>query len=111
MVPPPHLEMSSKQGAVMRLFEGCLDSVSMSSTKSATGHLLGAAGAIEAIYSVLAVRDNILPPTLNLNNKEETMKGLDLVPLKSRKKEIRNAMSNSFGFGGTNASLIIGEVD
>ena len=95
----------------MRLFEGCLDSVSMSSTKSATGHLLGAAGAIEAIYSLLAVRDNILPPTLNLNNKEETIKVLDLVPLKSRKKEIRNAMSNSFGFGGTNASLIIGEVD
>ena len=98
-------------GAVMRLFEGCLDSVSMSSTKSATGHLLGAAGAIEAIYSVLVVRDNILPPTLNLNNKEEAIEALDLVPLKSRKKEIRNAMSNSFGFGGTNASLIIGEID
>ena len=88
-----------------------LDSVSMSSTKSATGHLLGAAGAIEAIYSVLVVRDNILPPTLNLNNKEEAIEALDLVPLKSRKKEIRNAMSNSFGFGGTNASLIIGEID
>ena len=98
-------------GAVMRLFEGCLDTLSMSSTKSATGHLLGAAGAIEAIYSALAVRDNILPPTLNLNNKEEAIEALDLVPLKSRKKEIRNAMSNSFGFGGTNASLIIGEVD
>ena len=98
-------------GAVMRLFEGCLDTLSMSSTKSATGHLLGAAGAIEAIYSVLAVRDNILPPTLNLNNKEGSIEALDLVPLKSRKKEIRNAMSNSFGFGGTNASLIIGEVN
>ena len=95
----------------MRLFEECLDSVSMSSTKSATGHLLGAAGAIEAIYSVLAIRDNILPPTLNLNNKEEAIEALDLVPLTSRKKEIRNAMSNSFGFGGTNASLIIGELD
>ena len=95
----------------MRLFEGCLDTVSMSSTKSATGHLLGAAGAIEAIYSTLAVRNNILPPTLNLNDKDDTIKVLDLVPLKSRKKTISNAMSNSFGFGGTNASLIIGEVD
>ena len=96
--------------AVMRLFEGCLNSVSMSSTKSATGHLLGAAGAIEAIYSTLAVRDNILPPTLNLNEKETSLEKLDLVPLKSRKKNVHNAMSNSFGFGGTNASLIIGEV-
>ena len=97
--------------AVMRLFDGSLDTLSMSSTKSATGHLLGAAGAIEAIYSVLSVRDNILPPTLNLNAKEKSIEGLDLVPLKSREKPIRNAMSNSFGFGGTNASLIIGEVD
>ena len=96
--------------AVLRLFEGCLNSVSMSSTKSATGHLLGAAGAIEAIYSTLAVRDNILPPTLNLNEKETSLERLDLVPLKSRKKNVHNAMSNSFGFGGTNASLIIGEV-
>ena len=85
--------------AVMRLFEGCLNSVSMSSTKSATGHLLGAAGAIEAIYSTLAVRDNILPPTLNLNEKETSLEKLDLVPLKSRKKNVHNAMSNSFGFG------------
>ena len=84
--------------------------VSMSSTKSATGHLLGAAGAIEAIYSTLAVRDNILPPTLNLNEKETSLEKLDLVPLKSRKKNVHNAMSNAFGFGGTNAFLIIGEV-
>ena len=98
-------------GAVMRLFDDCLNSLSMSSTKSATGHLLGAAGAIEAIYSALAVRDNMLPPTLNLNEKEEGLENLDLVPIKSRKKKIKNAMSNSFGFGGTNASLIIGEVE
>ncbi len=98
-------------GAVMRLFGDCLHSLSMSSTKSATGHLLGAAGAIEAIYSALAVRDNMLPPTLNLNEKEEGLENLDLVPIKSRNKKIKNAMSNSFGFGGTNASLIIGEVE
>ena len=98
-------------GAVMRLFEACRDTLSMSSTKSATGHLLGAAGAIEAIYSLLAVRDNMLPPTLNLNDKEDALGELDLVPLKSRSKTISNVMSNSFGFGGTNASLIIGEVD
>ena len=97
--------------AVMRLFQESLETLSMSSTKSATGHLLGAAGAIEAIYSVLAVRDGILPPTLNLNSRDEGIECLDLVPLKSIKKRIRNAMSNSFGFGGTNASLIIGEVD
>ncbi len=97
--------------AVMRLFAESLDSISMSSTKSATGHLLGAAGSIEAIYSTLAIRDNILPPTLNLIDKEDSLEKLDLVPLKSRKKTINNVMSNSFGFGGTNASLIIGEVD
>ena len=97
--------------AVKHLFGDCLNSLSMSSTKSATGHLLGAAGAIEAIYSTLAVRDNMLPPTLNLNEKEEGLENLDLVPIKSRNKKIKNAMSNSFGFGGTNASLIIGEVE
>ncbi len=98
-------------GAVMHLFGDCLNSLSMSSTKSATGHLLGAAGAIEAIYSALSVKDNVLPPTLNLNEKEEGLENLDLVPIKSRNKKIKNAMSNSFGFGGTNASLIIGEVE
>lgn len=84
--------------------------VSMSSTKSATGHLLGAAGAIEAIYSIKAVQTGDLPPTLNLNDPEEAVAGFDLVPLKSRNRTVRNAMSNSFGFGGTNASLIVGEV-
>ena len=98
-------------GAVRRLLGDAINTVSMSSTKSATGHLLGAAGAIEAIYSTLAVRTGDLPPTLNLNDPEDAMDGFDLVPLKSKNKNVRYAMSNSFGFGGTNASLIIGAVD
>lgn len=97
-------------GAVRRLLGDAVGSVSMSSTKSATGHLLGAAGAIEAIYSIKAVQTGDLPPTLNLEHPEEAVADFDLVPLKSRKREVRNAMSNSFGFGGTNASLIIGQV-
>ena len=97
-------------GAVRRLLGDAVGSVSMSSTKSATGHLLGAAGAIEAIYSIKAVQTGVLPPTLNLEDPEEAVADFDLVPLKSRKREVRNAMSNSFGFGGTNASLIIGQV-
>ncbi len=97
-------------GAVRRLLGDAVGSVSMSSTKSATGHLLGAAGAIEAIYSIKAVQTGDLPPTLNLEDPEEAVAEFDLVPLKSRKREVRNAMSNSFGFGGTNASLIIGQV-
>jgi 3-oxoacyl-[acyl-carrier-protein] synthase II len=97
-------------GAVARLLGDAIKDVSMSSTKSATGHLLGAAGAIEAIYSIKAVQTGDLPPTLNLNDPEEAVAGFDLVPLKSRNRTVRNAMSNSFGFGGTNASLIVGEV-
>jgi len=97
-------------GAVRRLLGDAVGSVSMSSTKSATGHLLGAAGAIEAIYSIKTVQTGDLPPTLNLNDPEDAVADFDLVPLKTRKREVRNAMSNSFGFGGTNASLIIGEV-
>jgi 3-oxoacyl-[acyl-carrier-protein] synthase II len=97
-------------GAVRRLLGDAVGSISMSSTKSATGHLLGAAGAIEAIYSVKAVQTGEVPPTLNLEDPEEAVADFDLVPLKSRKREVRNAMSNSFGFGGTNASLIIGQV-
>ena len=97
-------------GAVRRLLGDAVGSVSMSSTKSATGHLLGAAGAIEAIYSIKAVQTGDLPPTLNLENTEDAVADFDLVPLKSRKREVRNAMSNTFGFGGTNASLIIGQV-
>jgi len=81
----------------------------MSSTKSSTGHLLGAAGAIETIFSILAIRDNIAPPTINLDNPSvET--AIDLVPKVARKREINIALSNSFGFGGTNASVIVQRV-
>ncbi len=93
--------------AVKRLFgdEG-IKRVSMSSTKSSIGHLLGAAGAVEAVYSILALRDQICPPTLNLENPEEELADFDLVPLKAKKREINAVMSNSFGFGGTNSSII-----
>ena len=93
-------------GAVRRLLGDSVGSVSMSSTKSATGHLLGAAGAIEAIYSIKSVQTGDLPPTLNLEDPEEAVADFDLVPLKSRKREVRNAMSNSFGFGGMNVSVV-----
>jgi len=93
--------------AVKRLFGEDMKYVSMSSTKSAIGHLLGAAGAVEAVYTVLALRDQICPPTLNLENVEEEVADIDLVPLKPKKKQIKAAMSNSFGFGGTNSSLIL----
>jgi len=96
-------------GAVERLLGNAASKVSMSSTKSSTGHLLGAAGAIEAIFSILAIRDNIAPPTINLDNPSvET--AIDLVPHTSRKREINVALSNSFGFGGTNASVIVQRV-
>ena len=91
--------------AVERLVGAHAAQVSMSSTKSAIGHLLGAAGAVEAIFSILAIRDNVAPPTLNLDNPSvET--AIDLVPHKARHRKIDTALSNSFGFGGTNASLI-----
>lgn len=80
--------------------------VAISSTKSATGHLLGAAGGIEAIFTVLALRDQIIPPTLNLHNPDEAGDGLDLVALKARYSAIRHALSNGFGFGGVNASVL-----
>ena len=96
-------------GAVERLFGNASGKLSMSSTKSATGHLLGAAGAIEAIFSILAIRDNIVPPTLNLDNPEvETV--IDLVPHTAKKREVNTVLSNSFGFGGTNASIILRRV-
>jgi 3-oxoacyl-[acyl-carrier-protein] synthase II len=96
-------------GAVERLFGNTAAKLSMSSTKSAIGHLLGAAGAVEAVFSVLAMRDKIAPPTLNLDNPSvET--AIDLVPHKAKAQEINTVLSNSFGFGGTNASLIMRRV-
>ena len=92
-------------GAVQRLVGNAAGRISMSSTKSSVGHLLGAAGAVEAIFSILAMRDKIAPPTLNLDNPSvETP--IDLVPHKARRREIDTVLSNSFGFGGTNASLV-----
>lgn len=93
-------------GAVERMFGNAAGKVSMSSTKSATGHLLGAAGAVEAIFSVLAIRDNTAPPTLNLDNPSVST-AIDLVPHKARQRTIDTVLSNSFGFGGTNASLVM----
>ena len=92
--------------AVKRLFGDKVGDVSISSTKSAIGHLLGAAGAVEAIFSIKAMNDSVCPPTLNLENPDEEFAGLDLVPLKAKKKELKAVMSNSFGFGGTNSSVI-----
>jgi len=98
-------------GAVRRLFGDAMANVSMSSTKSSTGHLLGAAGAVEAIFCVLAIRDQVVPPTLNLDNPADSVAGVDLVPHTAKKRQVRAALSNSFGFGGTNASLILKRVD
>lgn len=97
-------------GAVKRLFENSLDKISMSSTKSSIGHLLGAAGAVEAIYTLKALNDNLLPPTLNLENISENCQGIDLVPKQAKDKELNTVLSNSFGFGGTNASLVFRKV-
>ncbi|MCI5095575.1 MAG: beta-ketoacyl-ACP synthase II [Rhodobacteraceae bacterium] len=97
-------------GAVERLLGDHAGNVTMSSTKSATGHLLGAAGAIEAIFSILAIRDQVAPPTINLDNPAvETQ--VDLAPNAKREREINVALSNSFGFGGTNASVIFGKTE
>jgi 3-oxoacyl-[acyl-carrier-protein] synthase II len=95
--------------AAQRLLGNAASKVSMSSTKSCTGHLLGAAGAVETIFCVLAIRDNIAPPTINLDNPSVDTP-IDLVPHKSRAREINVALSNSFGFGGTNASVIVRRV-
>jgi 3-oxoacyl-[acyl-carrier-protein] synthase II len=96
-------------GAVERMMGDAAGKLTMTSTKSATGHLLGAAGAIEAIFTVLAIRDQVAPPTINLDNVAvETP--VDLAPNAKREREINYALSNSFGFGGTNASLLLGRV-
>ncbi|HUI18960.1 MAG TPA: beta-ketoacyl-ACP synthase II [Alphaproteobacteria bacterium] len=94
-------------GAVKRLFGAQAYKLSMSSTKSAIGHLLGAAGSVEAIFSILAIRDDVAPPTRNLDNPSDGC-DIDLVPHRAKKRPITYALSNSFGFGGTNASLIFG---
>lgn len=84
--------------------------MSVSATKSSTGHLLGAAGAIEAVFSVLALRDGIMPATLNLENPDEAAAQFDLVPKTPRKKVLKHVLSNAFGFGGVNASLVLSAV-
>ncbi len=96
--------------AVKKLFSNKLDNLFMSSTKSSTGHLLGASGAIEAIFSILSIRENILPPTLNLENISENCEGINLIPHKSINQKNNISLSNSFGFGGTNVSLIFRKV-
>jgi 3-oxoacyl-[acyl-carrier-protein] synthase II len=94
-------------GAVRRLFGNSVAKLSMSSTKSAIGHLLGAAGAVEAIFCVLAMRDQVVPPTLNLDQPSDGCDGVDLVAHKAKERPVKAVLSNSFGFGGTNASLIL----
>lgn len=97
--------------AVKRVLGDDLGGASMSSTKSSIGHLLGGAGAVEAIFCLLAMRDGIVPPTLNLHNPDEGTEGVDLVPLKAKEREVRAVLNNSFGFGGTNASLVMRKAD
>jgi 3-oxoacyl-[acyl-carrier-protein] synthase II len=97
--------------AVKRVLGPDLGGASMSSTKSSIGHLLGAAGAVEAIFCILAMRDQIVPPTLNLHDPDEGTEGVDLVPLEAKERKVRAVLSNSFGFGGTNAVLVMQKVD
>lgn len=94
-------------GAVRRLFGDAVSGMSMSSTKSAIGHLLGGAGAVESIFCILAMRDGIVPPTLNLDNPGENCAGVDLVPHHAKERRVKAVLNNSFGFGGTNASLVM----
>jgi len=98
-------------GAVRRLFGAHAGKLSMSSTKSAIGHLLGAAGAAEAIYSILAIQNGVVPPTLNLDNPAPECEGVDLVPHQAKERTVDVVLSNSFGFGGTNASLVLARVN
>ena len=97
-------------GAVRMLFGNAIAEVSMSSNKSAIGHLLGGAGAVESIFCILAMRDQVAPPTLNLDNPSEGCEGVDLVPHQAKERPIRAVLNNSFGFGGTNASLVMKQV-
>ncbi|WP_448501432.1 beta-ketoacyl-ACP synthase II [Sphingomonas sp.] len=98
-------------GAVRRLFGSAIETMSMSSTKSAIGHLLGGAGAVESIFCILAMRDQVVPPTLNLDNPSDNCAGVDLVPHHAKERKVRAVLNNSFGFGGTNASLVMKAVD
>ncbi len=95
--------------AVERLVGNAAGKITMSSTKSSIGHLLGAAGAVEAIFCLLAIRDQVVPPTINLDNPSVAT-AIDLVPHKPRKRSVNIVLSNSFGFGGTNASLVFRRV-
>jgi len=95
-------------GAVTRLFGGAVDNIAMSSTKSSVGHLLGAAGSVEAIFSILAINHGVVPPTLNLDNPSPGC-DINLVPHEAQERSVRNVLSNSFGFGGTNASLVFSQ--
>ncbi len=106
----PPLGDELELGAVRRLFGEAIGNVSMSSTKSAIGHLLGGAGAVESIFCILALRDQIVPPTLNLDNPSDGCEGVDLVPFTAKRRAVRAVLNNSFGFGGTNASLIMKQV-
>ncbi|KAJ8135620.1 hypothetical protein OY671_011167 [Metschnikowia pulcherrima] len=96
-----------ESGAVKRVSGNDSGGASMSSTKSAIGHSSGGAGAVEAIFCILAIRDQIVPPTLNLDNPDEGTEGVDLVPDHAKKRTVRAALNNSFGFGGTIASVIV----
>lgn len=96
--------------SLKRLFGQHINKVAISSTKSSIGHLLGAAGSVEAIFSILAMRDSIIPPTLNLNEPDALCDGINLVPHKAQERDLNIVMSNSFGFGGTNATIIFSKV-
>jgi 3-oxoacyl-[acyl-carrier-protein] synthase II len=98
-------------GAVKKLFGPAVSELCMSSTKSAIGHLLGAAGAVEAIFCTLAIQKGVVPPTLNLTDPAEEAEGVELVPHAAQERPVRHALSNSFGFGGTNASLVLSRFD
>ena len=96
--------------AIERLFGDAVKGLSLSSTKSAIGHLLGAAGAVEGAFTALAIKHGMIPPTLNLENPSFESE-IDLTPLKAKARDIKYALSNSFGFGGTNAALVLGKLD
>jgi len=104
------LNDSNETNAIKEVFKDSAYKTPVSSTKSMTGHLLGAAGAVESAFSVLAIHEGILPPTINLDNPDPAC-DLDYVPKEARQTAIRTTLSNSFGFGGTNASLIFKKVD